>query len=57
MGPPKDDSKGFKCSNDSFSLKEFKGMHKMMQLISNFLCKKNMFPFTQLHIHYVNLMK
>ncbi len=51
------ESKGFKCSYDSFSLKEFKGVHKMMQLISKNLCKKNMFPFTQLHIHYVNLMK
>ncbi len=51
------DSKGFKCSYDSFSLKECEGMHKMMQLISKKLCKKNMFPFIQLHIHYVNLMK
>ncbi len=51
------DSKGFKCSYNSFSLKECKGMHKMMQLISKNLCKKNMLPFIQLHIHYVNLMK
>jgi hypothetical protein len=28
-----------------------------MQLISNFLHKKNMFPFMQLHVHYVNLIK
>jgi len=51
------DSKGFKCSYNSFSLKECKGMHKMMQLISKKLCKKNMLPFIQLHIHYVNLME
>jgi len=29
----------------------------MMQLMSNFLYKKNMLPFMQLHVHYVNLMK
>jgi hypothetical protein len=29
----------------------------MMQLISNFLYRKTMFPFMQLHVHYVNLMK
>ncbi len=34
-----------------------KGMHKMMELISNILCKKNMLPFMQLHDHYVNLMR
>jgi hypothetical protein len=34
-----------------------KGMHKMMKLISNFLYKKKMLPFMQLHVHYVNLMK
>jgi len=28
-----------------------------MQLISNFLYKKNMFPSMQIHVHYVNLMK
>jgi hypothetical protein len=32
-------------------------MHKMMQLILNFLYKKHMFRFMQLHVHYVNLMK
>ncbi len=32
-------------------------MHKMMQLNSNFLYKKNMYPFMQLHVHNVNLMK
>jgi len=32
-------------------------MHIMMQLISNFLYKKNMFPFMQLNVRYVNLMK
>jgi hypothetical protein len=32
-------------------------MYKMMQLISNFLRKKKMLPFMQLHVHYVNLMK
>jgi hypothetical protein len=51
------DSKGIKCSYYSFSLKECKGMYKMMQLISNFLRKKKMLPFMQLHVHYVNLMK
>jgi hypothetical protein len=51
------DSKGIMCSYYSFLLKECKGMCKMMQLISKNLCKKNMFPFIQLHIHYVNLMK
>jgi hypothetical protein len=40
-----------------FLLKECKGMHIMMQLISNFLYKKNMFPFMQLNVCYVNLMK
>jgi hypothetical protein len=28
-----------------------------MQLISNFLYKKPMLPFMQVHVHYVNLMK
>jgi len=28
-----------------------------MQLISNLLYKKNMFPFMQLHVHWVNLME
>jgi hypothetical protein len=32
-------------------------MHKMIYLISIFLYKKNMLPFMQLHVHYVNLMK
>ncbi len=45
------------CPYYSFLLKECKGMNKMMQLISNFLHKKNMFPFMQLHVHYVNFMK
>jgi hypothetical protein len=51
------DSKIIKCPYYNFLLKECKGMHKMMQLISNILCKKNMLPFMQLHVHYVNLMK
>ncbi len=46
-----------KCPYYNFLLKEWKGVHKMMQLISNFLYKKNMLPFMQLHVHYVNLMK
>jgi hypothetical protein len=46
-----------KCPFYNFLLKECKGMHKMMQLISKVLYKKNMFPFMQLHVHYVNLMK
>jgi len=32
-------------------------MHKIMQLISIFLYRKNMFPFMTLHIHLINLMK
>jgi hypothetical protein len=32
-------------------------MHEMMQLTLDFLYIKNMFPFMQLHVHYVNLMK
>jgi hypothetical protein len=31
-------------------------MHKIMQLISNFMYKTIMFPFMQLHVHLVNLM-
>jgi hypothetical protein len=46
-----------KCPYYNFLLKECKGMLKMMQLVSMFLHKKNMFPFMQLHVHYVNLMK
>jgi hypothetical protein len=35
-----------------FILKLFyKGIHKMMQLISNFLYKKTMFSFMQLHVY------
>ncbi len=51
------DSKGIKCPYYNFLLKECKGVHKMMQLISNVLCKKNMLPFMQIHVHYVNLME
>jgi hypothetical protein len=32
-------------------------MHKMMQLISKNLYKKNMFPFMQVHVDYINLIK
>ncbi len=32
-------------------------IYKIMQLISNFLYKKKMFPSMQIHVHYVNLMK
>jgi hypothetical protein len=46
-----------KCPYYKFLLKEHKGMHKMTQLISKFLYKKNMFPFMQLHVYYANLMK
>jgi hypothetical protein len=46
-----------KCPYYKFLLKERKGMHKMTQLISKFLYKKNMFPFMQLHVYYANLMK
>jgi hypothetical protein len=46
-----------KCPYYNILLKECKGMHKMMQLISNFLNKKNMLPLMQLHVHYVNFMK
>jgi len=51
------DLKGIKCPYYSFLLKECKGMHKMLQLISNFLYKKPMLPFMQLHVHYLNLMR
>jgi hypothetical protein len=51
------DSKGIKCPYYRFLLKECNIMHIMMQLISNFLYKKNMLPFMQLNVHYVNLMK
>jgi hypothetical protein len=47
-----------KCSYYSILLKECKGiMHKMMQLISNFFNRKNMLPFIQLYVCYVNFMK
>jgi hypothetical protein len=46
-----------KCPYYNFLLKECKRMYKMMQFISKFLYKKKMFPFMQLHVHYVNLMK
>jgi hypothetical protein len=46
-----------KCSYYIFLLKECKGMHKMMQLNSDSFYKKKMFPFMQLHVHYVNLME
>jgi hypothetical protein len=48
---------GIKCPYYKFLLKECKGMHIMMQLISNLLYKKKMLPFMQLNVHYVNLMK
>jgi hypothetical protein len=32
-------------------------MHKVIQLISNFLYNKNMFPFMKVHVHWMNLMK
>jgi hypothetical protein len=47
-----------KCPYYSILLKECKEiMHKMIQLISKKLYKKNMFPFMQLYVHYVNFMK
>jgi hypothetical protein len=36
-----------KCPHYNILLKECKGMHKMMQLISKILNKKNMLPFMQ----------
>jgi hypothetical protein len=30
---------------------------KSCKLISNFLCKKNMFILKQVHVHWVNLIK
>jgi hypothetical protein len=36
-----------KCPYYNILLKECKGMHKMKQLISSFLYKKNMFLFVQ----------
>ncbi len=32
-------------------------MHKVMQLISNFLYNKNMSLFMKVHVHSMNLMK
>jgi len=32
-------------------------MHKVIQLISNFLYDKNMAPFMKVHVHWMNLMK
>ncbi len=32
-------------------------MHKVMQLISNFLYNKNMFLSMKVHVHWMNLMK
>jgi VanZ family protein len=32
-------------------------MHKMIQLISNFLYNKNMPPSMKIHVHWMNLMK
>ncbi len=32
-------------------------MHKVIQLISNFLYNKNMPPFMKVYVHYMNLMK
>jgi hypothetical protein len=32
-------------------------MHKIMQLISNFLYENKMPPFMELHVYYVNFMK
>jgi hypothetical protein len=32
-------------------------MYKTMQLILNFLYKKKIFPFMQIHVHWVNLME
>jgi hypothetical protein len=40
-----------------FLKKELKGMHKVIQLISNFLCNTIMPLSMKLHVHYMNLMK
>jgi len=40
-----------------FSIKESKGMHKVIQLISNFLYNKNMPLSMKIHVHWMNLMK
>ncbi len=40
-----------------FLKKESKGMHKVIQLILNFLYNKNMPPSMKVHIHWMNLMK
>jgi hypothetical protein len=32
-------------------------MHKVIQLISDFLCNKNMALFMKIHVHYMNLIK
>ncbi len=38
-------------------LKESKGMHKFIQLISNFLYNKNMPLSMKVYVHYMSLMK
>jgi len=38
-------------------LKESKGMHKVIQLISNFFYNKNMPPSMKVHIHWMKLLK
>jgi len=40
-----------------FFSKESKGMHKVIQLISNYLYNKNMPPYMKVHVHYMILMK
>jgi len=40
-----------------FFLKESKGMHKVIQLISKKLYNKNMPLSMKIYVHYMNLMK
>jgi hypothetical protein len=40
-----------------FFSKELKRMHKVKQVISNFLYDKNMALFMKVHVHWMNLMK
>jgi len=46
-----------KCLNYNFFLKEWKGMHKVIQLISKNLYNKTMHPFMEVHVHWMNLIK
>jgi hypothetical protein len=40
-----------------FKGKKSKGMHNVIQSISNFVYNKNMPPSMKVHVHWMNLMK